>query len=158
MEQNYNINHKLLHFPVFEETLTTTEHQALLITFSFIVHWCSVNNGTCEFKQNGLSQDWRIKAHYFQRSRELLIKYKLIEEIKSYSKKGNHGYFYKLGGAYTPLAKNLYLRGAKPIPPRGKVNNINNIIGDGATTPPPIKKNETLSSPPDTIVWKNLKK
>ncbi len=130
MNQNYNINHKLLQFPVFAEKLTTTEHQALLITFSFIVHWCNVNGGTCEFKQNGLSKDWRIKAHYFKKSRDLLVKHKCITEIKSYSQKEGSGYFYKLGTGYTSLAKNLYLMSAKPVPPRGKVNNINNIIRD----------------------------
>tara|TARA_R110000796_G_scaffold242399_1_gene364461 strand:+ start:916 stop:1404 length:489 start_codon:yes stop_codon:yes gene_type:complete len=148
MNQNYNIDHKLLVYPVFEEGLTTTQHQALLITFSFITHWCRVNRGTCEFKQSGLSKDWRIKPQYFKAARDLLIKYKLIKELKSYSRKGNHGYYYSLGPAYTPLSKKLYPVGAKPIPPGGRVNNINNIIRDDDTiVSPPNKNNDSTGLP-----------
>jgi len=157
MNQNYSINHKLLQFPVFQEKLTTTEHQALLITFSFIVHWCGVNGGTCEFKQNGLSGDWRIKKDYFKKSRDLLVKYKLIEEIKSYSQRDGHGYFYKLGTGYTSLAKNLYLMGTKAVPPRGTVNNNNNYYrGSGANTPSPNLKNVFPETPltPEEIALK----
>lgn len=156
MNVNYNINHKLLQFPVFTEKMTTTEHQALLITFSFIVHWCTVSGGTCEFKQNAMSKDWRIKPHYFKKSRDLLVKSKYITEIKSYSRGGDgttgHGYFYKLGPAYASLAKKLYLVGEKPVPPRGKVNNIKLFQReDAVNTSPPLKK----ESIPPLVLTKN---
>ena len=47
----------------------------------------------------------------------------------------------------------------KPVVSHTMDNNINNIIGGkGANTPSPNNNNETLTTPSDTIVWKNLKK
>jgi hypothetical protein len=157
MKGNYSIHHILLDIPLFEEKMSPHEHRVLFITLSYIVHWC-YHEGIVHFKQGELSKDWRIKQDDFRKATKLLLKHKYIKMIKAHSQRDQTSAIYKLDKACTPWVKNLYPRRVQAVPPQGRVNNINNIIGDGATTPPPISKNETLTAPPDTIVWKNLKK
>ena len=146
MNVNYNIDHTLLAIPLFQEKLTPTQHQALLITISFIVHWCK-NSEVCHFKQGELSRDWRIKQDFFAAATKLLIKHNYIKMIKSHSQRDQSSAIYKLDRACTPFAQKLYPKKRKAVPQGGTVNNINNIIrDDDVNTSPPNKKNGTFPS------------
>lgn len=159
MTGNYNINHQLLDLPLFNEKLTPTEHQALLITISYIVHWC-IHKGVCHFKQGELSRDWRIKKDFFAKSTKLLLKYDYIKMIKPHSQRDQTSAIYGLGGACTPFAQKLGLKRRKAVPQGGTVNNINNIIGDAVNTTPQFKNVSTSSDHGiySTVSWKALKK
>jgi hypothetical protein len=159
MTGNYNIDHKLLDIPLFQQKLTPTEHQALLITISYIVHWCR-NATVCHFKQGELSRDWRIKQDFFAKATGLLLKHHYIKMIKPHSQRDQTSAIYGLDRACTPFAQKLYPKKSKAVPQGGRVNNINNIIGEDVNTPPQFKNESTSSDAGvySTVSWKQLKK
>lgn len=157
LNQNWSLNHLVLSLPPFQDKMTATEHQALFITFSYIIHWCN-QKGVCNFPQSALVKDWRIKAQYWANARARLEKHKMIEMVRSYSQKGQHGYSYKLGTGYTPFAKYLYPVLSKAVPPGGRVNNNNNYyrgmndsLEESST---PIKNNRPNLNPNSNVETK----
>ena len=153
MTINYNVDHKLLAFPVFTETkLTTTERLVTFIVFSQIVHW-SKNAGSCILYKNQLSKDLGPKREFFTKATKLLEEYKMIKCIKPYQRATQSAAVYQVAPAYIRLRSKLYPAGNKAGIQREQVNNINNIIKENDSfnkeSSPKYRPNEN-----PTATWK----
>mgnify|MGYP001144770042 CR=1 FL=1 len=137
MKINYNLDHKLLAFPVFEEAKTTTERFVLLVVFSQIVHF-SRNTGSCQLYKNQMAQDFKCHPSFFTKATKWLIKHKMIKELIPYDRKTQQGAVYDTDIGYISLLQKLYPSATKAVSQGDKVNSIKQYYKKGdVDTPPP---------------------
>ena len=131
MEFNYNLNHKLLQFPLFKseeggEPMSNTQRMITFIVFSQIVHWTNTKTGYCALYKAQLSDDLGPKQRFFSDATKMLEKWKYIKCIKPHQRVGSTpGHYIFLKGSI-PVGIKLYPSGHLAPSHRSTVNNYNN--------------------------------
>lgn len=126
------MDHKLLKLEIFQD-LKGQKRRATWIALSQIRHFTK-HTGQCSFYQGQMSEDWDISPKIFRAAIQLLLKEKLIKQVRPYSRKENLPAVYKSTRPVSlrdipcvPEDHNLCPPGPKPVSPRDRVNNyVNN--------------------------------
>lgn len=145
MKINYNVDHKLFAFPIFEEKMTGGQRIALWLAFSKIVHFTQVYK-SCTFYQGQMAQDTGIKASYYRWALKLLTKYKYIKCIKPYDRKTLSAAVYQTDTGYVRMRQKLWPMGSKPVSHTDRVNyyvnNSKHIKEDSNESPSMLNEKE----------------
>ncbi len=155
---NYNVDEKLFAITEIWEDLTSSQHRAMIIVLNQIVHWTR-HKKHCELREGNIERLYKIPRKDIVVARKRLLQLKYIKCLRLYSKETNQPAVYSCTTGLWQMITQPVVNNTKPVVSHTMDNNINNIIGGkGANTPSPNNNNETLTTPSDTIVWKNLKK
>lgn len=142
MKINYNIDHKLLNLPVFQEKRSALNHIVLFNCLCMIQHFTK-HKGQCQIWINQIAEDYNCNSRVVSLAIKTLINAKLIKQIKPWNHKTKEGGWYM---ASTKQVPQMHQTGA----PSTQVNNTKLFKReDVVNTPPPFKKEWTFPSQTD---------
>lgn len=148
MNINYNIDHKLLSLPIFQEKRSALNQIVLLNVLSLIKHFTR-HNKQCQVWINQLATDYGCTSRIVSNAVHDLIKANLIKEIKPWNHKTQEAGWYM---ACTKQVHGKHQAGA----PSAQVNN-NKLFKreDVVNTPPPFNKKMTNLTITDRETWED---
>ena len=133
MTINYNVDHKLLSLPIFQEKQSALNKVVLLNILSMIVHFTK-HNKQCQVWINQTAEDYGCTSRVVSNAVKRLVKANLIKEVKSWNHK-------TLEAAWYMACTNQVHGVHKPGAPSAQGNNIKLFQReDVVNTPPPLNK------------------
>lgn len=139
MNINYNINHKWLTFPIFQEKMRALDRIILLNVFSMIAHF-TIHKGQCQVWKNQISEDYGCDIRKVSKAVTTLEKAGMIKTLKRATK--TEGAVVSLTPAWCTRCKEVVHQMHPSSAPRAQINN-NKLFKreDAAKASPPFKNN-----------------